>query len=519
MTLKEKEKHQQELLKIIENDEVVKDYIVNLYKNNYNVKEISQICEYNEYNTVQFVLKERDIKKCSSGLECKSPNGPFLSRTQFFSDSNNKDGKNFHCKNCDIYRQLYRNSSESKKKLMDYYQSLDNEKDQVNFIINSYKKLGNYHKVSKIVFCDISYIIQIMQNENIKKCTCCGKIKSRNEFGLDSSQKDGLPRFCKSCINFNAFYKKLDKDQQKLMLDFHNLNNEKLEEKFIFNLYFNHNYSYQFIRGIAQKSTQNVILIIKKFDLKRCTKCQQFKSFAEFANAITPDGKTHQCKICTNKRFQENPNVKRDYRKIYNQENQEKIQEYNKKRNISPAKFDTFAHKIQLYHNIRRDPEDQELIQVKCKLCKKWFNPTVIQIDNRYYAINGKMGSVGTENHMYCSQTCKNMCPLYNSHSNDLIVQDLIQSGYSSIINSQTRIQSTIRKFVISKFGEPDYCEKCGKSKEVSELELHHIEPVAISNILEADVDNLIWLCSECHINSHHIDGCRSCQLSEPIYC
>ena len=86
--------------------------------------------------------------------------------------------------------------------------------------------------------------------------------------------------------------------------------------------------------------------------------------------------------------------------------------EFRKKYRSSFAKYDIYIDKIKTYHECRRDPINLELIQIRCKYCNKWFNPTIQQINNRITSIIGDYKWRG-ERDLYCSNSCKKSCPIY----------------------------------------------------------------------------------------------------------
>lgn len=50
-------------------------------------------------------------------------------------------------------------------------------------------------------------------------------------------------------------------------------------------------------------------------------------------------------------------------------------------------------------------------------------------------------------------------------------------------------------------------CNACGKDND---LEVHHIVPVHVNSELELEVDNLITLCSRCHLVFGHLSHYKS---------
>lgn len=78
----------------------------------------------------------------------------------------------------------------------------------------------------------------------------------------------------------------------------------------------------------------------------------------------------------------------------------------------SGALFETYFKQLKTFEKVRQCLENSELLEVKCTYCGKWTIPTVSQIKNRLQAFNGNR-SKGTENRFYCSEACKQTCPIY----------------------------------------------------------------------------------------------------------
>jgi 5-methylcytosine-specific restriction endonuclease McrA len=94
-----------------------------------------------------------------------------------------------------------------------------------------------------------------------------------------------------------------------------------------------------------------------------------------------------------------------------------------------------------------------------------------------------------------------------------LITQQRLQND-NLLEEDFKRIQSELRDcFLKSK--NPDRCELCGEKLEQKDLILHHITPVADNYMFEADPDNLIFVCKDCHTKLHQKDGCQIGQLRD----
>jgi len=102
-----------------------------------------------------------------------------------------------------------------------------------------------------------------------------------------------------------------------------------------------------------------------------------------------------------------------NYNKITSKEVIEKIKNsiskekhYNWKGGISSTKlswYDTYASKISWIEEVRRAPDNENILEVRCKYCGKWFKPLHYQVSHRKSALD----RVGAESYFYCSEECK----------------------------------------------------------------------------------------------------------------
>jgi len=130
-------------------------------------------------------------------------------------------------------------------------------------------------------------------------------------------------------------------------------------------------------------------------------------------------------------------------------------------------------------------------IQCKCTFCKKYFIPTRQQIKNRIYSLSGKQKG---EQRLYCSDTCKNLCPIFG------------QSKYyknQDKPNTPRPEQGPLREIVLTR--DNFTCQRCGSSED---LHCHHITGVEINPVESADIDNCITLCYTCHSRIHSQPEC-----------
>ena len=75
-------------------------------------------------------------------------------------------------------------------------------------------------------------------------------------------------------------------------------------------------------------------------DIKRCSKCKMIYSKSNFyKDRMTNDGYRPSCKICTNQYYYDNRNRILDNHKIYNKNNRDKINAYERDKRKSDSNF------------------------------------------------------------------------------------------------------------------------------------------------------------------------------------
>jgi len=176
------------------------------------------------------------------------------------------------------------------------------------------------------------------------------------------------------------------------------------------------------------------------------------------------------------------------------------IKQYNITFRNLHAYYNSYVNKISYCEETREDPDNKELLQVKCTWCGKWFNPTNKIIDNRIGALNGRKTGEGR---LYCSEGCKKCCPVYNKSPATLMKEDTIKAGRLSWLELSREVQPDLRKMVFER--DKYKCIKCGS--ELS-LHCHHLEGIRWNPLESADVDQCITVCKDCHKEIHKIPGC-----------
>ncbi len=161
--------------------------------------------------------------------------------------------------------------------------------------------------------------------------------------------------------------------------------------------------------------------------------------------------------------------------------------------------YDTYAHQIDFCEDIRRNKEDQNVLEVKCAYCGKWYIPTMNNVCNRINALNGKLSN-GVENRLYCSDKCKRECPIYKKQK---------YSAEESQTKQYSReVQPELRQMCFER--DKFTCQKCGKTQAELDvgLQCHHVEGIRWEPLESADLDKVITFCKNCHIEVHKQPDC-----------
>ncbi len=149
---------------------------------------------------------------------------------------------------------------------------------------------------------------------------------------------------------------------------------------------------------------------------------------------------------------------------------------------------------------MRYNPDNKKEIQVHCKNhnCKNskekggWFTPTGIQISERIRCLEKQDGNDGS--HFYCSQKCKDECPLYNLRSDPYEIKD------TELPYTENELQ-TLDEFVMER--ENNRCEYCGEKAD----HVHHIKPKKLEPFFALDPDYAIAVCKKHHYKHGHPKG------------
>lgn len=159
--------------------------------------------------------------------------------------------------------------------------------------------------------------------------------------------------------------------------------------------------------------------------------------------------------------------------------------------------FTTFNSQISWCEETRRDPEDGNILNVKCTYCGKWYRPKKSNIYSRIASLNGMNEG---ESRLYCSEECKQLCPIYDKKK--------YSSEETNTKQFSREVQPQLRQMVFKR--DNWTCIKCSNT---SNLQCHHLEGVRWEPLESADIDKCVTLCKNCHEKVHEIEGCKPFEM------
>lgn len=164
--------------------------------------------------------------------------------------------------------------------------------------------------------------------------------------------------------------------------------------------------------------------------------------------------------------------------------------------NKNLSRYDKFATQLEICEEIRRNKNDSNILEARCNYCGKWFKPTPISCYDRVRCLNG---TAYGEGRLYCSEQCKQECPIYN--------QTLYPKGFKPATSREVQPELRQMRFEIDNYT----CQKCKKIQDELDVALHchHIEGIKWDPLESADVDKVITLCKNCHIEVHKQEDCK----------
>ena len=120
-----------------------------------------------------------------------------------------------------------------------------------------------------VIIC--TYIEQMLTE---KKCSCCGEIKSIDNFAIRNGSSTGYQAYCRDCVKIISIKYRAGKADKRIVID-------KVEE-------------------------DNIPTDFSSY-AKKCSGCSEVKSLDYFyKNASSPDGYSSRCSLCYKRQYEYN---------------------------------------------------------------------------------------------------------------------------------------------------------------------------------------------------------------------
>lgn len=165
--------------------------------------------------------------------------------------------------------------------------------------------------------------------------------------------------------------------------------------------------------------------------------------------------------------------------------------------------YDTYNGRLSFCEETRRDPNDLDILQIKCTKCEMWFTPTSRSVQSRITALNSITKG---ESRFYCSDECKHSCSIFGR-----------RLYYANEKHSKTNLNFTsseLQTWSKEVLKRTDHvCEYCGGLA----IEAHHIQPKKLEPFFALDPDNGIACCESCHYKYGHSNECSTGALANII--
>jgi len=322
-----------------------------------------------------------------------------------------------------------------------------------------------------------------------KKCSKCGEEKELTEFYKRKNSKDGFRNDCKECRikAVNRWTNDCDKNNKEkrsiYCKEYNEKNKEKLAEQ----------------KKLYRK--ENIEKLSKYEKQYYKDNKEKIKSYIECnKERIKIYRKKYKEKMSVHlKEYHEKNKEKIAERsKQYYKNNKERISEIHTKYRYSNASYKRFSKKLTMDESPRL-AEDGVSLEVKCRHCGKYFIPTNKAAEHRVRSLNGSMEG---DCSLYCSGGCKEECPIYK--------QNTYPKGFKPATSRE--VDPLIRQMCFER--DEWKCQICGLTQNEVSLHCHHIEGYTQNPLLGNDIDNVITLCKNCHINVHKLPECSYRDLS-----
>lgn len=148
----------------------------------------------------------------------------------------------------------------------------------------------------------------------------------------------------------------------------------------------------------------------------------------------------------------------------------------------------------------RRSELDNNILEVQCYKCQKWFQPSLYSVHAK---INSACGNGKGYNNLYCSDDCKALCKEYNFNTAKSIDdRSILYTNDNMTSKIRQKNRNFIKNMQCSEYNAL-YCERCGNEIFDIDKEIHHTLPISKYGEEAINTDTQILLCIKCHLDLH----------------
>ncbi len=152
-------------------------------------------------------------------------------------------------------------------------------------------------------------------------------------------------------------------------------------------------------------------------------------------------------------------------------------------------------HKKLSPYGIECRKNNENMLEIRCYKCGKWYTPTRVSVNNRVKSIKTGIG----ECNLYCSDECKNSCVVYGFNSPSIDPRSIVYIPKTEKQRVRSCQTNHLKQLQCDSVGY-NYCEKCG---DIIDVELHHTIPVGSGGEKAVSSAGHVLLCVGCHTNIH----------------
>lgn len=332
---------------------------------------------------------------------------------------------------------------------------------------------------------------EMVKEVDTKVCSSCKIEKDAAEFNKRNGSKDGLGTICKDCVKeygkkyyqenkekYVEYGKNRDRDKKRESdKKYYEANKDSIDE-YKREWYLDNRESILEKRKGSEEVKEYMVTYRKENKDKISITTHEY--WVKNRDSLILKGRKYKL---------DNVDYLKEYDRQFKEKYPEKIKKWSREYYLKNSMFGPYAHQL----TIEEDPiegENGELL-VMCSHCNKYFNPINMDVANR---VNSLKGICSGEHRLYCSDKCKIDCDIYGAIKIPKSLRNVKkQSRCHQNINRKALLDLQIDECGYN------YCEKCGKEFDASDLALHHNIMVSNDHTMADDMSHQLLCCVEHH--------------------